>query len=239
MQMAERCRVTHASSKWTSLDDTMREFNLLKLNSTVLLFLEPERLKQFVVQTSQGRTAGDTQAGSVPATLAKFTSAVFLPLLVNAPRKSLPARKNIAVAGVSEWSIALKRKGRITALLGYGKPSFSSAGIICSLAWFTRLLKLEVYCLGFNVRLINSALTRNPFGQLRVMAPWWTCFEGTFMASHSWNFWALWRHEWQWDSIYRSAVTTNMEISVIPSHLYLATSTGSELSWALKDKPPF
>jgi len=67
-----------------------------------------------------------------------------------------------ATAGASEGSVALKRKKEITALLGYGKSAFSSAGIICSLAWFTRLLKLQIYCLGFNVRPINSALTGNP-----------------------------------------------------------------------------
>lgn len=53
----------HASSKRTSFDDTTSEVNLLTLNSTVTLFLEPEHIKQFVTQTSQGRTAGDTQLG--------------------------------------------------------------------------------------------------------------------------------------------------------------------------------
>lgn len=52
----------------------------------VMLFMEQEHFKQSVMQSSQGRTAGDTQARSVSAILAKFTSAVFLPLLANMPR---------------------------------------------------------------------------------------------------------------------------------------------------------
>lgn len=173
----------HASSKRTSLDDTTSEFKLLILNSTVMLFLQPEHIKQFVTQTSQGRTAGDAQARSVPAILAILLRQFFCHHLRMCQESTSQRGRIYAVAGASEWSIALKRKGEVTALLGFGKPSFSSAGIICSLAWFTRLLKLQIYSLGSNVRPINSALSRSPFGWLRVMIPWWTCFEGTFMLS--------------------------------------------------------
>lgn len=157
MQMAEQCRDT--SSKWTSLDDTMSEFNLLILNSTVMLFLEPEQAKQFRIQTSQGRTAGDTQARSVPAFLQIYFCS-FLPLLVNVPRKYLPARNNTWNYSSIRAKYCSEKKEEIT-FLGYGKPSFS---LVSSLAWFTRLLKQQIYCLGSNVRTINSALTRNPFG---------------------------------------------------------------------------
>lgn len=52
----------------------------------VIPFMEHEHFKQSVMQSSQERTAGDTQGRSVPAILAKFTSAVFLPLLAKMPR---------------------------------------------------------------------------------------------------------------------------------------------------------
>lgn len=124
----------------------------------VMLFLEPEHAQQFRIQTSQRRTAGDTQARSVPASLQIYVCS-FLPLLVNVPRKYLPARNNTWNYSSIRPKYCSEKKGRNYSFLGYRKPSFSSAGIICSLAWFIRLLKLQIYCLGSNARTINSPET--------------------------------------------------------------------------------
>lgn len=128
-----------------------------------MLFLEPEHAQQFRIQTSQRRTAGDTQARSVPAFLQIYVCS-FLPLLVNVPRKYLPARNNTWNYSSIRTKYCSERKGRNNSFLRYRMPSFSSTGIIRSLAWFTRLLKLQIYYLGSNARAINSALTRRPLG---------------------------------------------------------------------------
>lgn len=130
-----------------------------------MLFLEPEHAQHFRIQTSQRRTAGDTQASSVPAFLQIYVCS-FLPLLVNVPRKYLSARNNTWNDSSIRAKYCSEKKGRNNSFLGYRIPSFSSAGIIRSLSWFTRLLKLQIHCLGSDARAINSALTRHPFGQL-------------------------------------------------------------------------
>lgn len=71
----------------------MSEFNLLILNSMVMLFLEPEHLKQFVMQRSQGWAACDTQARSLPAILAKFTSAFFFAITCKLTKKVPPSKE--------------------------------------------------------------------------------------------------------------------------------------------------
>lgn len=126
MQMAEQCRDT--SSTWTSLDDTTSEFNLLILNSMVMLFLEPEHAQQFRIQTSQRRTAGDTQARSVPAFLQIYVCS-FLPFLVSVTRKYLLARNNTWNYSSSRAKYCSEKKGRNNSFLGYRIPCFSSAGM--------------------------------------------------------------------------------------------------------------
>lgn len=89
----------------------------------------------------------------------KFTSAVFCHYLWMCQESTSQQEIIHGITAASEQSIALKRREEITLFLGYRKPFFSSAGIICSHAWFTWLLKMQIYCLGSNARMINSPET--------------------------------------------------------------------------------
>lgn len=58
----------------------------------VMLLMKPEQFKS-VMQMSQGRTAGDTQARSVPAILTKSTSADFFAITCECVKNAPPSEE--------------------------------------------------------------------------------------------------------------------------------------------------
>lgn len=59
----------------------------------VMLFMKPEQFKQSVMQMSQGRTAGDAQARSVPTILTKFISADFFAITCECVKNAPPSEE--------------------------------------------------------------------------------------------------------------------------------------------------